>query len=201
MSARFLNERLVATRRFQPKEAGEAGDRDDSTPQEAQPGAASADEVPGPGRDAALEALLRAEEQRTKHEALAHDLVEARRRRDELLEQLGDAIAGLEKDAAALGDRTALLQQRRESIRALELSSEECRELSVLRLAKQELHHAHLELVKLDRDSGRRPDMSVAVASLSLAQITRVGLGLTWPLLLVILAAAAGMIAAVLWVF
>lgn len=202
MAARFLNDRLVTTPSFKP--AGGSGREPDT--QRTEP-TAGPEESPAAGGDTApqktaLDALLRAEEQRTRNEALAHDLAEAERRRDELVERLDETIADLEKETAALGEQMASLRQRREALAALRLDLDASgRDLGALRSAKQQLHHTHIELVKLSRQRDRQPLGQAMFPSLSLGQLARVGLGLTWPVILALLASAAGIIAALIWVF
>lgn len=142
-----------------------------------------------------LQSTLAKEDRTKRGKLVTSEVKEAQRRRDELLSELDGTIADLQNKHQWLDQRITRLREVREHLSYLpQLSDDKSTDVSArveqLREAKQQLHEAHIELVKTARQEytyGRQEEESVfsglANRSITLRELTRIGLGLTWPLI------------------
>ena len=190
MSARFLNERLVTTERFGPKEKPLVLP-DDRRPVETQ--------AAGPATD--VQDLIRAESEKLKQNAISADLAETYRRRDEVLSRLRDVLGALEREQEEIAGRLTLLQQKRDALESLRASDGARADLSTLRQLRQEVQGTHIELVKIERERAEDREEGFRLLSLTFGQLTRLGIGLSWPVIVALLAAAAMIVAGLFLAF
>jgi hypothetical protein len=122
------------------------------------------------------------------------DLTETKRRKKEMADMLDDAVTSVQQEAELLGQQSKLFAELKEELSRLsdeELVPEELRDI------KQKIQAAHVELTKFVRSTAdtsaspvrRGAGDTTHLPSLSFAQLTRIGLGVTWPLIAVIILA------------
>jgi len=171
--ARFLNERLVVTPRF--SQGGETA------------AAAKADEQTSSDR---ATQLVRREEKAMQTEALRQDASELSRRKLEVMAQLGGALQRLEAEQEVLVLELEALRGARRDVSALgELEADG--DGARVRRAARVLETAHLELVKAERrHAGDVADSGAGLVDLGFGELTRVGLAMSWPLILTLVALA-----------
>lgn len=176
MGRNFVNNRLVTVKRFAP------GHDEDS-----EPSAESADSVGEP-----LDEILKKEDHRTRQKVVARDTAETGRRREEIFRGLSEIVVNLEAERDLVREKLARFAELRKTIAALpeDVGAERLGEI------KRAVREAHLELVKhhresLSGDSGRGGGGGVDWVSLSMGQLTRIGFGLGWPVMVALLLAAA----------
>ena len=180
MAAKFLNERLVTTRRFGPNEDGE--------PPAETPQASAPAQEPEPQ----LESLLRKEAAETQKAVQYESLVELLRHQQELVTRLRDTVTDLEDERKTLTDHLEVFHQLQASLskpgpqRDADPAAPSVKEL------RQLVYTAHMELLKFEKErSESTAGNSHELLSLTFGQLSRIGLALTWPILLGALAAAA----------
>ncbi len=170
MPRNFLSNRLMTAKRFAPAEA--------QLPS-APPATLAAD----------LERLLKVEEQTTRAKVIERDTAETIRRRDEIHRDLATLVASLKNEQQAVAEKLArfgALEQRVAQLSALD-------DPGSVAEVKRAVREAHLEMVVHYRDGLAQEGAEAGAwnpASLSFGQLARLGLGLTWPLLLGLLLAA-----------
>jgi hypothetical protein len=130
---------------------------------------------------------------------------EFRRRQREVREQLTRAIQTLEHEQSLAQARLELLQHLEAELATLQADAARPLTGDEFRAARRAVDQAYLELLKLEREeleeAPARDHARLEVASLTFAQLTRLGLGLTWPLVLALLLAAGVVAVALLSVF
>jgi hypothetical protein len=146
-----------------------------------------------------LNEILEKESVRTRSVVTERDAVETVRRREEMLRDLSAILDDLDREAALVGEKFERFRAMREAVAAGP------EQVSQQRLGdvKKAIREAHMELVKHHRDSlaAEHAVAGVDWPSLSFGQLMKIGLGLGWPLILGVLAAAAVISAALLAVF
>ncbi len=227
----FINEALVTSKRFGPPTHTQAPkstpapepDADeapsalpaaaettpDAPPDPADSAATSvasspeAERAPAPTPVEPVTALHRREDDHLRAELMQEEVAEFRRRRQELRNQL-------HRDVSALEHGLADTEARLDFLKRLQRTLEQVQDTTPLtatefRQARQELEQIRLELLKLERDKLEATPATSApgleIHSLTFGQLTRLGLGLTWPLVLALLLAAAAVTVALLTVF
>jgi hypothetical protein len=158
--------------------------------------------VPAP---ADLQHVLRREDEELRSGLREKELEEFRRRQREVGEQLTRAIQTLEHEQSLTQARLELLQRLEGELAGLEADAAKPLAGDQFRAARRAVDQAYLELLKLERDeleeTPAHDHARFEIASLTFAQLTRIGLGLTWPLILALLLAAAIVAVALLSVF
>ncbi len=176
MAKHTLTDQLVTTRSFSPT----AGARRTDVSRPASPPAGQS-----------LEELVRQEEQELKRQSIAQSWAEVRRRRGEVLIDIDRAIHTLEKRRTEAEEMLRTLSHRREAVAAIDVEQPEEPSLDQLRRMKQDLHDAQVELTvfqRLDRDASTPHGMGLA--DLGFADLSRIGLGLFWPVVAGLVVAA-----------
>ena len=180
MSIKFLSERLVTTSRFSPSE------QDDRV-------AASPTRENEDNQDSSnkIDDLLRVEQEQVKNKSVAEAFVEVQRRRKEVLRGVTEQIHAMENEQEELKSHLALLREKQTLLHGVDESAPETNDLAALRRIKQDVHETHMELLSCRRKKEVAGAMPLAIDSLTVSQLTRVGLALTWPLMVTLLAAAS----------
>ena len=164
---------------------------------------ATAGTVPAQSQD--LQHVLRREDEELRSGLREKELEEFRRRQREVREQLTRAIQTLEHEQSLAQARLELLQRLESELAGLQSDADRPRTSDEFRSARRAVDQAYLELLKLERDeleeTPARDHARVDIASLTFAQLTRIGLGLTWPVIIALLLAAAVVAIALLSVF
>jgi len=182
MTAKFLNERLVTTKRFAPRQEDETE----------RPASAAAEAAP-----AEVDKLVRREEEEIRNESIADEAAELGRRRREVLDRLAEVAASIEQETDSLKARLEGFRQRQTALRELDEPAPGQTDPAALGRLRREVQEAHIELVKFDRERAIEQDERSVLLSLTFGQLTRLGLGLTWPLLAGLLLAAAAIVVGV----
>lgn len=204
MAKDTLTSRLVTTRSFAPgepraeaearTEAAPAAPRVEAVPRvEAAPAAPRVEAAPvePPAPSAGLDDLVRREEHELKRQSIAQSWSEVRQRRREVLVDLDRAVQVLEKRQREVEELRRTLRQRREAVAGIDAERADVPTLETLRRMKQDLHDAHVELAVYQRLEARDADgRRVALSDLGFSDLTRIGLGLFWPLMAAIVAGA-----------
>jgi hypothetical protein len=94
-----------------------------------------------------------------------------------------------------LETRIEQFKKRQEDIEALQFEDGQQVAPETLRQLRQQLHHAGIELAMLERDTRCNPEAATGLGHLSFGELTRIGLGILWPLIVGLLL-AAGIVAA-----
>ena len=180
MSIKFLSERLVTTSRFSPSE------QDDRV-------AASPTRENEDNQDSSnkIDDLLRVEQEQVKNKSVAEAFVEVQRRRKEVLRGVTEQIHAMENEQEELKSHLALLREKQTLLHGVDESAPETNDLAALRRIKQDVHETHMELLSCRQKKEVEGAMPLAIDSLTVRQLTRVGLALTWPLMVALLAAAS----------
>ncbi len=170
MARNFINNRLVTARRFAPGEK--------SPPATAT--APLAEDAPVPPA-AGLETILQKEDSRTKVQVAKRDVRETGRRREEVLRDLGEIVANLEAEQTIVKEKLARFDDLRRTIAGLP------EDVGAERLGKVKaaVREAHIELVKHHRESLTSEERGGGIdwTTLDLGQLTRIGFGLGWPVI------------------
>ncbi len=196
MGERFLNERLAVAGRFRPGEDGAAAAESKSP-------AASADAPSSAsltaGASPPVRELVQTEENGVMQASIEDEAAELQKRHSEVMHELRDALAILQSDSARVSAQLELFKRQKDVLAALELGGHD---LALLRVAKREIQTTHIELVKFERErTARQQPAQESLAHLSFRQLTRVGLGLTWPVILALLAGAGLIVATLMRLF
>lgn len=176
MAAKFLNDLLVSTGRFRPGKTGQASCRDSREVEPMPPGDDAADRQD-------LDHLLQKEERHARRDAERRQIAEAAKRRDELLRILEETAEHLHAQQQFLADRIAVIEDAGNELRQLP------EEIAVddLSQARQRLRTAQMELTKLSRYvEGAAATRYPAEMDSSFKSLTKLGLALTWPLLVLL---------------
>ena len=195
MAPEFLNDRLVMTKRFGPRspvpptEAGEAGEANEA----AEATEASADAAPADAAQAELEKLVRAEEAEARRKVNERDAVETRRRHQEVRAALGETMTRLRE---RLRDTEQELQALESLRQQLDGAGDAPMTSAQLHELKRAIHQAHMETVRHALSGERRFAEGAATGGgllgAPLGALTRLGLALTWPLLVALLVCFLG---------
>jgi hypothetical protein len=183
MAPRFLNERLVTTPRFAPREPASAEQNGPVQATAPEPAAAPAE------RD--VRELVRAEHTEIRRSAARKEAAELERLRGELTGRLQEAVARLQQEQQTVQSRLEVLQRQMQNLAGLTPLSNTETEVEALRQWKRQVHGAHMELLKVERNQAEPRDERRLLMSLTFGDLTRLGLGLTWPLIAALLLAAA----------
>ncbi len=187
MSDKFLNNRLITTRRFKPQQEKNAK-TDSDIKNQLPKHVAEEDE---------LADLQRAENDAVHKEALAAEWKELRVHHHELLSKLDDAIEQLDQQQRYVEAVRAELQEHKATLKQLNMVSNFVPDNSEVRQAKRKVQNAHLELVKYERRQTPADESKHILLSLTFGQLTRLGLGISWPLIATLIFSAALIVAAV----
>lgn len=146
-----------------------------------------------------LNDILDREDERTREVVAERDAVETVRRREELLRDLSAIIRDLDMEASLVEEKLERFQGMREAVAA----GPEGMPTERLGEVKKALRDAHMELVKHHRDSLAAENVAAGIdwPSLSPGQLTKIGLGLGWPLLFGLVLGAAIVSATLVAVF
>jgi len=117
--------------------------------------------------------------------------VELERLHGEITQRLRQAIAEQEKDRHRIHAHLEVLHRQLDSLDNLGTLPETDTGSEALRQWKRHVHNAHMELLKVERDQADAPDQRHLLMSLTWGDLTRLGWGLTWPLIVALLLAAA----------
>jgi len=230
MARRFINDRLVTIKRFAPGQHDVPAADKAPEPFPAELAAVPAAEPPPPVPAATpaplpttapaptplaapspaapaqdLQHVLRREDEQLRSGLREKELDEFHRRQREVREQLTRAIQTLEHEQNLAQARLELPQRLERELAGLQSDAAKPLTGDEFRSARRAVDQAYLELLKLEREeleeAPARDHARFEVASLTLAQMTRIGIGLTWPLLLCQLLAAAVVAIALVSVF
>ena len=187
--AKFVNDRLVTTRSFAPGSDEPAGAREGTEA----PGPAPAPE-PAPSGD--VDELLRREEKAQQTEAIGEAARELARRRVELIRRTDTLRERMTEDLAAV-------ERVGRELSGVPGAIPDSVPLAELRQAKRTVDQAALELLKIETREPEAPAQQVLheICSLSFLQLTRLGLGLGWPVAAALLAAGLVVAATLLALF
>lgn len=174
MSAKFLNQRLLQSKPFRENPGG--GD----------------DETPQAEKRRELESVLDREHNIVRSKAEEKSVAEIDRRRAEVADKLEEFTTDLKQRHEALEKELAFCRDLRNELRrhSQDVTPENLREMRSL------VRQIDLELLKRQREvhsseESRPSDTSVPdLSELNFATLTRIGLGLTWPLIMTLLVAA-----------
>lgn len=185
--AKFLNDRLVTTRSFAPGSGEAAGGRDRE---------AAATPVPDPTPSADVDELLRREEQAQQTEAIGEAARELCRRRVELVQRADALRERMTSDLAAV-------EGVGRELSGVPTDMPDDVPLAELRQAKRTVDQAALELLKIETREPEAPAQQILheICSLSFLQLTKLGLGLGWPIAAALLAAGLLVAATLLMLF
>jgi hypothetical protein len=187
MSKDLLSERLVTTSRFKPGEDAQTPD----------PGRGTDDAAGNTG----VEDLKRREDHAVQHHAFQEDWQELHRRQMEILTAIDDACDAMAQQQTDLETRIGQLRKRHEQIEELRIDDQHQPSREELRQLRQNLHHAGIELTLLDRDVHRGGGSGIDLTHLTFGELSKIGLGLSWPIILGVLAAAGGLVAGLMYLF
>jgi hypothetical protein len=182
MTAKFLNDRLVASKRFSPGSSQQT-DRPKGEAAAATESGAKADD---------LKHILDTEDRHTRNAVMARDLAETRKHRREVAAMLADMTESLMQEQAMLTEQARLFRELRQKLEEIgdHFTAEE------LRPVKRTVEEASLELSRFVRDrrggaGDPAPDRPLPLATLSWGQATCLGIALTWPLITAVLLGTA----------
>jgi len=218
----FINEQLVTLKRFNPAmpsaspqpaaspaHSGPATAEPQPVPEipraQTPPPEAAAPPPPKPELGAGIVPLLQREQASLQAGLLRKEWDEYHRRRQEVLEQLEGTIASMGQERLHLDARFQMLVETKSEIEGQVPESGGELSPGEFRTARRLVENAHLELLKLEREKLVPPHFGkvghLEICSLSLAQLTRLGLGLTWPVIAAVLLGATIIAIALLIVF
>lgn len=164
-----------------------------------------AERAPAPAPAEPVTALHRREDDHLRAELMQEEVAEFGRRRQELRNQLHRDVSALEHGLADTEARLDFLKRLQRTLEQVQVQDTTPLTATEFRQARQELEQIRLELLKLERDKLEATPATSApgleIHSLTFGQLTRLGLGLTWPLILALLLAAAAVTVALLTVF
>ena len=222
----FLNEQLVTLKHFNaaipaasPSTAQPSGTP--PAPAEVQPAPEPARyETPSPDADAqpfaksppkprepgtGIAPLLQREQASLQAGLLRKEWDEYHRRRQEVLEQLEGTLASMGQERLQQDARLQMLAEIKSEIEGQVPESGNDLSTGEFRTTRRLVENAHLELLKLEREELAPPHAGKAepleICSLTLLQLTRLGLGLTWPVIAAVLLGAIIIAIALLIVF
>lgn len=186
MSAKFLNESLLQSKPFRENSGRDANQVE--RPADNDHGSQATERQQ-------LESVLDREHNIVRSKAEEKSVAEIGRRRTEVADKLEEFTTelkqrheALEKELAFCGELRNELQQQSQEVTPENLSE-------MRRLVRQ----IDLELLKRQRQAypsreSRPPDTSLpSMSGLNFVALTRIGLGLTWPLIVTLLLAALGL--------
>lgn len=159
----FLNNQLVTVKGFGPREAS-------NEPED-------------------LEKILDKEDQKTRTVVRRRDVAETGRRREEVQRDLDEIVSSLDTEQQLVKEKLT----RFSSLQAMLANLPEDVSQDRLMEVKQAIREAHMEMVKHHRENLSREEQAgenLDWTSLTCGQLTKIGLGLAWPLILGLLAAA-----------
>lgn len=187
--AKFVNDRLVTTKSFAPGSDEPVGARSGAATPKPAPTAQAA---PSGGVDE----LLRREEQAQQTEAIGEAARELSCRRAELNQRAEALRKRMTDDLAAIEDALRELS-------GLPADIPDDLPLAELRQAKRTVDQAAIELLKIETREPEAPAQQVLheICSLSFLQLTKLGLGLGWPVAAAFLAAGVIVAGALLALF
>ncbi len=192
---KFVNDKLVTSRRFAPG-SGRVPEGENVKGRTLVSGIVPADQDDGTLAEAEkekLEKLVRREEANTKAAVLEREIAETRKQRLEVLEMLRQAADNLEREAQLCHEQSAFFAALDKNLQSLPEQFSE----GELRTVKQAVRTGQIELAKFFQSqplltAGHGSDASISAASgLGFWPLARLGVGLTWPLMLVVLATGA----------
>jgi hypothetical protein len=138
------------------------------------------------------------------HEAAVHeDTAEWARRREELLRDLAEAIAEADARRQHAEREFALLSQQRDRLDSLPVPPAADASIAALRDLRQAVHTAHMELMRCRRTPSldTAPPSQPPITSMGFVALARIGLALTWPVVVAVVLVAVVLAAAFLSVF
>ena len=183
MCAKFLSDQLMKSMKFRPGRAGKEG-----SPDSIADGTVSAGERPDE-----LEHILKKEEEKTRVTVRHRDVAETRRRRDEVLNLLDTTIQDLHREREFFHSKLALFSQLAENLR----EHPEEFDTSELLDVKRKVRSANIEVAKFIRERAmpsRDGMKNTPGPPLSLLELTLLGLAVTWPILVVIVASVIALV-------
>lgn len=185
MSKDLLSERLVTTPRFKPGDEKRAA------------------EAPDSGGDAtrSVEDLKLQEDRAVQSHAFQEDWQELHRRQTEILAAIEDACEAMAQQQTELETRIAQLRKRHTEIQELLIDDRREPSREDLRQLRRHLHHASIELTLLDRDVGRGAGGGIDLAHLTFGELSKIAVGLSWPIVLGLLVAAGAVVAGLMALF
>lgn len=186
MCAKYVSQRLLQSERLSGRKPAKKENARSSASRGGHGGGEAAAEQP-----AAIEPILDREHKAAREKAEGRNLIEVARRRNEVEEKLNEFAADLERREQETHREIELCRELANKLRAMPVEVTRENVSEVRRLVRQ----ADLELLKRERDQTEaepraRDHAAATLPSLTFMQLTRLGLGMTWPLLLGILIAA-----------
>ncbi len=190
MSRRFINERLITSRRFAPGTGRAAPSAAGNSPENAEAGGRR-----GPARRADLGEMMRAEAR------------ELRRLHRELLQQTVRLREECRHEAEAAASRLRRVEQAAARLEELpDIPEAPGNDAAALGPWRQTIEGVRVELLKVEQERlasapGQTSPSPVDLESLGFGQISRWGIAFTWPLAVAVLLAALIIGAVLLLVF
>jgi hypothetical protein len=186
MSAKFLSDQLMKSMKFRPG-------HEDTRPSDGQ------ETVREKGAGDGLQQILDREDAHTRSTVARRDISETRRRREEVLELLDTTVQDLRREKEFFDEKLVLFAELAQNLR----DHPEDFEASELLDVKQKMRAAHMEVAKFVREKEGGGERSPATASprLSFGELTRMGLSLTWPLILAVLVGTVTLVAVLYTLF
>jgi len=192
MSAKFLNERLVTTRRFGPAEDS------DRVPETT---SASKKANAPKSIDGELDSLLQREATETRKAIQQETLSELLRHRKELVNQLAVAMTTMATEQGQLAEQIDILAEVHGLLQQASSQPDTDPAAPSVKQLRQLVRTAHMELLGCEKKRILESSENPVILSLTFSQLTRLGIGLTWPLLLGLLLAATIVAVAIFAVF
>ena len=157
------------------------------------------DQAENSGNESDAERYISRENCSVRERLAGQDAAELKRRRDELTESLLSQMSQLTADRQAIEDALADCRSTIENLAELECSPSD---LVALRTEKRLVQEAEVKLLKLHQNRNMSQNNGHKdLESLSFSQLSRIGFAIMWPLLLIVAASFAVLIATILVIF
>ncbi|MCF7854900.1 MAG: hypothetical protein K9N51_08885 [Candidatus Pacebacteria bacterium] len=180
MCAKFLSDQLMKSMKFRPGHS-----RTNEVPAPPDNDAVATGEKPEE-----LEQLLRKEDEETRAVVARRDINETRRRRSEVLNLLDTTAQDLAREKQFFDEKLRLFAELAEQLREHPDEFDTSELLDV----KRKVRSANLEVAKFVRETTATPDDNTRdnlPRGYSWGRLALLGLGITWPLIAVIVASVA----------
>lgn len=178
MCAKFLSDNLMASNRFHEKQDGSDVPREETDH--------------GNGEQDDLDRMRRREEAKTRQKVKKRDLAETRRQKQDMEAMLREVTEELRHESSQLTAALATLQDVQGAMESIPDAFTE----DQLKSVKQTLRRAQVEIAKANkvRPKAEHADPPADIRAYSVRQLTKMGLALTWPLILALTVIGGGLI-------
>ncbi len=195
MCARFLNEQLITRPGFAPGSAGDAAGADEGPMSEAKP-------------ESDATAAARAGERKSRAAVLKREAAELERLRSDVASRCNRLRAELDGERARLDACSAELERIERELSGIPDSPPDPgSNAAALGTYRRGVEGARIELLKIETEltpshrADQSPSLLPEIASLTLGQLTRIGFGLTWPLIAAIILGGLGVASVLIALF